>query len=568
MFMHHRLAPSIDFRTAPRAPRAKSRAILRALIPEQLEPRTLWSTTGPITSQSPMVIDGVQPAAFDQPQIHAAIYRSGDTQPISASDGSGGTSFDVQAFLDTGTSGFVLSHETAQGLGIASEQVNGQPATYSDFGVVGSEDFDISEPIHFALAPFQPNADVDNVNDWTTVYNQTVGPVRTEINRQPADDVIGPLDIIGMPAMQNKVVVMDPTPVDQLADNMHTFIYDPGTPFHPNTTDTDPGIPLVNNYVKLSYGDFSRFTQTSPDGAQPPTLAMNPFIGPNPVNQLQSNPPPDSTPPISIAMGSLSTTGSFLFDTGSAASFISTSLAGKVGVSYEPGTYNTSNPQLVDSNGNPVPNQFVLPIGGLGGPSINVAGFFLDSMTLQTTRGVPIEFRGAPVLVADISVADPVTGQSLTLDGDFGMNYLVASTSIDQNGNFGSQARDGPFTWETFDQANGLLGLQLPQYAPLGRPVPTSTTKIPVVTYGGRIGVLDTQPTASNLGTSNNGWSDSNDPDHKHHRPDRGLLGNPGNARPGGPNGHQHGTPPPFVPPPAPLQPALPVTSRRPGRQA
>jgi hypothetical protein len=570
--MPHRFVPSVHSRPTRRGTRGRLRTSPAVMLPDPLEPRTLWSTT-PVTTQTPLVIEGVQPAAFDQPQIHAAISRPGSTQPLSADDGFGGTTFDVQAFLDTGTSGFVLSQETAQGLGIQSEQVNGQNATYSDFGVVGAEDFDISEPLNISLAPFQPTVGIDDTNTWQSVYNQKVGPVRTEVNRQPADDLIGPLDIIGMPAMQGKVVVMDPTPVDQLADNMHTFVYNPGTPFNPATTDTDPGIPQVNNYVKLSYGDFTRFTQTSPAGAQPPTLAMNPFIGPNPVNQLLTNPPPDNTPPVTISMGSLSTTGSFLFDTGSAASFISSDLASKLGVSYDPqNPAGSANPQLLDSKGNVIPNQFVLPIGGLGGNSTNVAGFFLDSLTLQTTNGAPIEFVGAPVLVADISVIDPVTDQLLTLDGDFGMNYLVASTNI-VGGNFGA-SRDGPFQWVTFDQPNGLLGLQLPQFAPLGRPQPTTgVTKIPAITYGGRIGILDAKP-ATGMGGSTTGPidpSDPSDPNGKHHhRPSRGLFDDPGNSGGhGSSTGHQHGAPPPVIPPAPPppvVQPTVPGTSHRPGR--
>src|SRR5947207_15464969 len=105
----------------------------------------------------------------------------------------GGTSFDVQAFLDTGTSGMLLSQETAQGLGIASSTYNGQPVTYSDVGVGGTEDFDVSQQIYTALAPFTPTADVDNINTYQTVYNQKYGPVRTQINRQPADELVGPL---------------------------------------------------------------------------------------------------------------------------------------------------------------------------------------------------------------------------------------------------------------------------------------------------------------------------------------------------------------------------------------
>jgi hypothetical protein len=485
------------------------------MLPDPLEPRTLWSSApAPILPTAPLIIPGVQPAALDQPQIHALLQRPGSSQPLSGSDGFGGTVFDIQAFLDTGTSGFVLSQETAQGLGIASETVNGQNATYSDVGVVGNENFDISEPLNLSLAPFTPTADINNLADWQTVYNQSVGPIRTEVNRQPSDPLVGPLDIVGMPAMQNKVVVMDPKPVDTGTDTMRTYVYNPGTPFNAATADSNPGIPTTSYYVKLSYGSFDRFTTTTP-GAQPPTLAMNPFIGPNPVNKLLSNPPPDNTPPVTIAMGSSTATGSFLFDTGSASSFISTALASQVGVSYAPGTYDSANPLLVDSTGAAIPNQFVLPIGGLGGSSINVAGFFLSSLTLQTTTGVPMEFVGAPVLVADISVTDPITQQSLTLDGDFGMNYLVASTNI-VNGSFGT-TNGGPFQWETFDQANGLLGLQLPQYVPLFKQSPSTIGRsIPEFTWAAQVGLPDAQPQPIDATLS-----DPSDPFHKHHHPTR-----------------------------------------------
>src|SRR5882757_3587364 len=121
-------------------------------------------------------------------------------------------------------------------------------------------------------------------------------------------------------------------------------------------------------------------------------------------------------------------------------------MASLVGVFYKSGTYNSTNPYLVDSSGTDLPNQFALQIGGTGG-TINVAGFYMDSLTLQTQEGVPIRFLGAPVLVADITVQDPFTGDQLTLDGDFGMNYLVASVSIVQNSDgtadFGN-IRNGP----------------------------------------------------------------------------------------------------------------------------
>src|ERR1041385_6304222 len=100
--------------------------------------------------------------------------------------------------------------------------------------------------------------------------------------------------------MQNKVVVFDPKPVNSFLDTMRTYIYNPGTPFSPNEADTNPGIPNVSRHVKLSFGDFSRFTDVTPAGAPGPTLANNPFIGPNPVLALDPKAPADNTPGITI----------------------------------------------------------------------------------------------------------------------------------------------------------------------------------------------------------------------------------------------------------------------------
>lgn len=403
-------------------------------------------------------ITGVQAAALDQPQTHVLFKRTPTSDPLAASDGFGGTTFDVTAFLDTGTSATLLSRETAQGLGIQSATSAGVPVTYSDVGVGGNENFDVSEPLYSQLAPFFPTVGTDNLPTFDTVYNQRYGPIRTEISQTPADALIGPLDIIGMPYLQGKVMVMDPVPTNNL-ENMTTFVYNPGTPYNAAARATNPGIPTTNRHVKLSYGDFARFTLVTPGGAAGPNLNGNPFIGPDPTQALLANPKVDNTPPVSLSMGNLSSTGSFLFDTGAAASFISTAEAGKVGIHYKPGTYNSAAPDLVDANGVDVPNQFVIPLGGVGG-TLNAAGFFLDSLTLPTVEGQGVRFVHAPVLVADITARDPVTGQSLTLDGDFGMNFLVASADISTG--FPTNVTGGAFNWVTFDQPNGLLGLDIP----------------------------------------------------------------------------------------------------------
>src|SRR5579862_8487750 len=104
-------------------------------------------------------IDGVQPVAFDQPQIHGLFKLSANGAPLLADDGAGDTSFDVQGFLDTGTSGILLSQETSQGLNIQSETVSGNPATFTDIGIGGGEQFDVSQTLYTSLANFSPAID-------------------------------------------------------------------------------------------------------------------------------------------------------------------------------------------------------------------------------------------------------------------------------------------------------------------------------------------------------------------------------------------------------------------------
>jgi hypothetical protein len=437
-----------------------------------------WTAIGPYAAT---VIDGVQPAALDQPRVYVLLRRGGG-DPLSMDYGLG-TTFNIEAFYDTGASGVLLSNETADGLGVVRATYGGQPVVYEDVGVAGTDAFDVSEPLNIRIAPFHPDTDVDNIDTYLTVYNQAMGSLRMQIGPTPApsDPLLQNLDVFGISAMQGKVVVMDPTPVDTFMDTMRTYVYNPGTPFDSAAADTDPGIPQTNRHIQLSYADFTRFTKVTPSGASGPTLADNPFIGPNPVLQLQANPPADNTPAITIAYNSKTASGSWLLDTGAAASIISRSQASKLGITYVAGTFGTDNPQL---SGVPLAEQFTLTIGGIGGTT-KVAGFFLDSLVVPTEEGSPIQFNGAPVLVSDIQVKDPLTSQTLTLDGIFGMNFLVASAFVTEGypPDIGALT-PGSFNWLVFDQPNGVLGVNLPGIAQ-DTTKPTASLAAGNVTSGG-----------------------------------------------------------------------------------
>ena len=458
----------------------------------------LAAAVGAVVSTHVLATDiaGVQPAALDQPRINGYLARNPGGPPLAFDLGGGEQTFNITAFFDTGASGILLSLDTAELLGVATTTFNQQPVIFSDVGVGGTSDFHVSEPLHVGLARFHPDADVDNIETYQTVYNQNYGPVRTQIgpiNVEP-DPILAGLDVFGTPLMANKVFVMDPKPVNTFVDTMRTYVYNPGTPFNPKTADTEPGIPTLNNpdtsrHIRLSKGSFDRFTQTTPPGAPVPTLFENPFIGPNPVRQLEPNPPPDTTPPVKVAFDGITRSGSFLFDTGAAASIISEGMANGLNVFID--ETQQDNPILRDEFGTALPDQFQLTVGGTGG-TIKVPGFFLDSMLVKTMEGNPnddndpkhIRFQGAPVLVFDIGLEDPVTHQELTLDGVFGMNYLVASAFVTEAEPFPiiSDLTYNAFDWIVYDHNNGTVGLEL---------APPRPPQIPLLWIG------DLEPTAN-----------------------------------------------------------------------
>ncbi|HEV8378523.1 MAG TPA: hypothetical protein VGP99_06700, partial [Tepidisphaeraceae bacterium] len=174
---------------------------------------------------------GVQPAALDQPRINAYVSLTPGGPPQEFEE-----TFNIQAFFDTGASGILISNETAGFLSLEPSTYNNEQVIFSDVGVAGSDQFFVSNPIHISLAKYHPNADVDNHDTYTTVYNQSFGPVRTQIgpaNQVDPNPLLEGLDVFGIPLMQGKVVVMDPRPVNTFFDTMRTYVYNPGTPYDP-----------------------------------------------------------------------------------------------------------------------------------------------------------------------------------------------------------------------------------------------------------------------------------------------------------------------------------------------
>ncbi len=452
----------------------------------------------PAVSQAANVVDvyGVRAAAQELPSIYGMFRRPGDTSggPL---DEQSDSSNAFQAYLDTGTSGIILSQEYTESLGINPElDSNGKVVTFSDVAVNGSVTYNVSEPLTLRLGRYDANVndldttgltDTQIVAQTNSFFNQVTPNVRVQLNPTPVGDLLDtPLNLIGMPALKSKVMVIDARlynhltgisndlstvtyspEVSGLADfpknsadvplpQIQTFVYDKGdTTYRSATPLFNPGVPHADHVVKLSYGDFSKYTVTSPLDASPPALDHNPFVGPVPFSNVAPGTP--GTPPGITLKRTLSgtstlatTTGSWLLDTGAQISFMSSAEALSLGV--ELSFDNNGDPVLTDLKTGLAPDgEFTVALGGAGAGTSTLLGFTVPELDLPTTDGM-IVFHNVPIGVLDVTVSDGT--HDYTLDGDLGMNLLLPSFDVTTD-----NATSGQFDFVTFDEAAGELRL-------------------------------------------------------------------------------------------------------------
>lgn len=398
-------------------------------------------------------IEGILPASLDQPRIYVALVRPGSDKPLAAKGGRDdalvdalvyGTksnkneqppeTFTVEAFLDTGASGVMLSKQTSKGLGVERTMFAGKRVTFYDVGVAGREAFEVTEPLFVLQAPYNGSTDGDNLGAYTKAGASAIR-VKIHAGGGLLDMLTGGIDVAGMPVMAGRVMLVDARPLAKM-DKLRTSIVAP----------RDKSIPKADATIQLSYVDYDRFTQLEPAGAPGIATGANPMIGPDPFN------PKDGTKPVTMTHGNRTATLSMLLDTGAAASMISSAKARDLGIQVN------DDGQLTNV---PANRRFELPIGGIGG-SKNAQGFFVDVVDLPISAGEPIRYRKAPVLVNDIVVTDEKTHESFTLDGVFGMNFLVASASVSTGlGADIDDIHDGAFDYIVVDNAGKTLGLTL-----------------------------------------------------------------------------------------------------------
>lgn len=326
-----------------------------------------------VCAQEDFVLENVYEAALDLPRIWFLLKREPSGPPLMTKG-----HFEVNyAFLDTGASGIVLSRETAGLMGLAIDP----KARFADIGVGGVEYFNVSETLYIGLAGYN----AQNPGDPRSY--RVIGPGRFQIKQIMAGILGQPLDIIGMPAMNGRVVVLDSGATNSLG-YFSADIKNPG----------DPAIPKVDLEVVLRFRNFQN--PNNPNNIPPlPVTARNPVI--------------DN---IVVRHKNRSSRGSWLLDTGAMISLISVKQAMRLG--------------LTDGNGEPlVTPDFSLPIGGIG-EMIQVPGFEIDKLTVPTRSGHNLVFKNARLGVHNIRFFDEEKKAFTTLDGVFASNFLCASAKM------------------------------------------------------------------------------------------------------------------------------------------
>lgn len=370
-------------------------------------------------------IDGTYEASLDLPRIYFLLKHSPDGPAIeSASEGMFAPNW---AFLDTGASGILLSKETADDMQISVDPIG----TFVDTGIGGDEFFDISEPLYVGVL----NYDVDE----ETAQNPDVYHLRPQWRYQVSQNYIEdplfsePLDVMGIPVMAGRVAVLKPIQdidIDWGLDSVSATDDDGGIDFGQIyfTADIkeagDPNIPATDFQVRLR---FEKYINPSNPGNIPPlpVLAYNPVI--------------DN---ITIQKNGISSTGTYLFDTGGTISVISIEQGMRLG--------------LVDENGDPIVDyDFSVPIGGIGG-TVELPGFTLDKLSVPTMNGFNLVYYNARVCVQDIGILDEDTGDFTILDGVFGSNFLCATMDTAT-----WDVVSTPYDYIVVDLQKGILGFDV-----------------------------------------------------------------------------------------------------------
>jgi len=355
-----------------------------------------------------VVVTGTLEAATGQPMVHLRVSERGrvlTARPGALQEllGDDAVMRSLPAYLDTGASGYVISAETAARFGIARDE----DSVYHEVGLHGEVAMGVSRAYTLEIAgvdgdPTHAAGEFRELRGKANLLlNQTKRPASLAL-------VAGSVDVVGMSAMRELVVEIDPgpmvgganrwarggggDPLEQL-ERLAQLMKPPTVRLHAKGKGPKRGDVVIS----LEMIDFNR-NRTPGNRGTRPTVASNPTI-----------------PAVTTSHQGKTFRGDWLLDTGAVVSIISVGQAQALG--------------LVDAAGRPTRDpDFRLPLGGVGGGIERDPGFVIERLEVAARGRKRLVILDAHVVVRDVSIVLD-DGRTVTLAGVFGLNFLLPSAT-------------------------------------------------------------------------------------------------------------------------------------------
>lgn len=373
-----------------------------------LLPVTGLLATGQVVLNDP-AFPSFHSGALDQPRLYGLLTDNGAV----IEDEQGPVIF--RAFVDTGSSGFVLSnlHATGdhdvQSFGFVEEDYIGQ---YTNLGIGGEETGRVSRDFGVRLIndpmptgeeiPLTEFIDYGEHRLWVRE-----APGLGEVTMMETDEwvipLVSPVNIVGMPVIEQRVMVMEWQPIpEELSDmlppearSLETKLLEKG----------DSAIPAGNVTLDL---EMRHFVTEAREGEVLPGVARNPLVKNVRITHDRSR-------------GSI--TSNWLFDTGAGSSFISFRWAKEIGLI--PGGYENLAAYLADHT---AAGGMTSQVGGIGPGTVDVPILNLNEIRVPAREGFDVVWENVRVLVFEHpDLAD------LELEGIFGMNLIGPAATVDSS---------------------------------------------------------------------------------------------------------------------------------------
>ena len=378
--------------------RSPSSHLAKTLHIEPLEPRCLLSGTA--------VVLGPQTDWNDQPYVDVEFSYL-DSASHSVKLGPYGSAYGDYGFsmypynhmlLDTGSNSIMVVSDAA------AEMVdNGMltQGTYDELGVGGDAFVDLSNPLQMAYSATDQNGNVTSYTLPQTAADQRI-MFSSDVDLGDTAANGGIPGIVGMPAMVGHVVTLD---MSQWSTSMDLF---EAPPIGVSITDTLP----AGGSNRYSVPIDTRLTFDAGDGM----ISGDGLPAWAPVSFLTASP----------EYSGVSHAGTFLLDTGSQMTVISTQLAEEIGLDENHNGIFTDDPSYIDD----------LEIGGIGG-TIFAPEMMIDKLRIPTQQGPNLVWTdtsdpGDPGI--DVIVADIAPG----IDGVLGVDMLTSGLDYSFD----------PYTWD------------------------------------------------------------------------------------------------------------------------